>query len=111
MPGCLLKNRVIEELLTKNGGLLRDLPDDQLYSMYESEAYECGEYDQSTPTRPYLVTTDVFWELLAAAYEGIFIVEERQQAIPAFWEFVQEADGYFRQVNQTLPGCKSSPPW
>ena len=31
-----------EQLLSKNGGLLRDLPDDQLYSMYESEAYYCG---------------------------------------------------------------------
>ncbi len=86
------------QLFTRNGGLLRDLPkDDQLYSMYESEAYDCGAYDQSTPTRPYLVTTDVFWELLGAAYEGIFIVEERQRAIPAFWEFVREAERYFRQ--------------
>lgn len=86
------------DLLSRKGGLLRDLPDDQLYSMYESEAYECGGYDKSTPTRPYLVTTDVFWELLAAAYEGVFIVKERQQAIPAFWEFVHEAEVYFRRA-------------
>jgi hypothetical protein len=95
-----------EELLTKNGGLLRDLPDDQLYSMYESEAYNCGRYDPSIPTRPYLVTTDVFWELFAAAYEGTFIVMERQQAMPAFWEFVQRADGYFRQVQPDSPWMK-----
>jgi len=92
------------ELLNSKGGLFRDLPDDQLYAMYESEAYECGGYDQSTPTRPYLVSTDVFWELLAAAYEGIFIVQERQQAIPAFWEFVTEAAGYFQRE-------KSDSPW
>ncbi|MGA2227080.1 MAG: DUF3160 domain-containing protein, partial [Syntrophobacteraceae bacterium] len=92
-----------QQLLSKNGGLLRDLPYDQLYSMYESEAYECGVYDKSTPTRPYLVTTDVFWELLAAAYEGIFIVEERRMAIPAFWEFVREAEGYFRQTKPDSP--------
>jgi hypothetical protein len=91
------EDREDRELFTKNGGLLRDLPDDQLYSMYESEAYECGRYDKSTPTRPYLVTADVFWELLAAAYEGIFIVEERQRAIPAFWEFVKEAERHYRQ--------------
>ncbi|MGA2731930.1 MAG: DUF3160 domain-containing protein [Syntrophobacteraceae bacterium] len=92
-----------EQLLNKNGGLLRDLPDDQLYSMYESEAYYCGAYDQSTPTRPYLVTTDVFWELLGAAYEGMFIIEERRVAIPAFWEFVQEAERYLRQAKPDSP--------
>ena len=85
------------DLLSREGGLLRDLPYDQLYSMYESEAYDCGRYDQSTPTRPYMVTTDVFWELLAAAHEGIFIVQERQRAIPAFWEFIHEAERYLRQ--------------
>jgi hypothetical protein len=99
-------DRADEELLTKNGGLLRDLPDDQLYSMYEFEAYQCGQYDPSTPTRPYLVTTDVFWELFAAAYEGTFIVSERQQAIPAFWEFVRQAEGYFRQVQPDSPWMK-----
>jgi len=88
-----------EDLLERKGGLLRDLPDEQLYSLYESEAYQCGEYDPSTPTRPYLVTTDIFWELLAAAYEGLFIVAERQQAIPAFWELVDGAEQFFRQTN------------
>ena len=87
------------DLLDHKGGLLRDLPeDDQLYSMYESEAYNCGQYDPSTPTRPYLVTTDIFWELLAAAFEGMFIVEERQAAIPAFWKFAQESEAYFGQA-------------
>jgi len=94
------------ELFTKRGGLFRDLPDDQLYAMYESEAYQCGGYDRSTPTRPYFVTTDVFWELLAAAYEGVFIIKERQQAIPAFWEFINEADRYYRQ---TLPDSRWTP--
>jgi hypothetical protein len=91
------------ELFSSKGGLFRDLPDDQLYAMYESEAYECGGYDQSTPTRPYLVTTDVFWELLAAAYEGIFIVQEKQRAIPAFWEFINGAEEYFRRTKPDSP--------
>ena len=97
------ESRQDRELFAGNGGLLRDLPDDQLYSLYESEAYYCGGYDQSTPTRPYLVTSDIFWELFAAAYEGIFIVKERLQAIPAFWEFVDAADAYFRQ---STPGSR-----
>ncbi|MHC1728359.1 MAG: DUF3160 domain-containing protein [Syntrophobacteraceae bacterium] len=91
------------ELLSSKGGLLRDLPDDQLYSMYESEAYQCGGYDQSTPTRPYLVTTDVFWEIFAAAYEGLFIIQEKQQAIPAFWKFVEEAE---KNLLQTMPDSR-----
>ena len=94
------------DLFSSKGGLLRDLPYDQLYSMYESEAYDCGRYDPSTPTRPYLVTTDVFWELLAAAYEGVFIIKERQQAIPAFWELVHEADAHFRRVKPDSPWMK-----
>ncbi len=94
------------DLFSRKGGLLRDLPDDQLYAMYESEAYNCGGYDRSTPTRPYMVTTDVFWELQAAAYEGLFIVKERQEAIPAFWELVDEADAYFRRVKPDSPWMK-----
>lgn len=91
------------ELLSAKGGLLRDLPHDQLYSMYETEAYHCGGYDQSTPTRPYLVTTDVFWEIFAAAYEGLFIVKEKQQAMPAFWEFIKAAE---ENLLQSMPDSR-----
>ncbi len=85
-------------LLTRHGGLFRDLKEaDQLYPLYDSELYACGNVDQSAPTRPYLVTTDGFWELFAAAYEGIFIVRERQSAMPAFWDFVTRAHGALRQ--------------
>jgi hypothetical protein len=74
-----------------NAGLFRSTGYEQLYQLYDSESYECGGYDSATPTRPYLVTTDIFWELIAAAYEGTFIVQERQQAMPAFWSFVAAA--------------------
>ena len=76
---------------TKNGGMLRTTDEDQMYELYDSESYVCGQSDSATPTRPYLVTTDIFWELVASAYEGTFIVEERQQAMPAFWAFVTAA--------------------
>jgi uncharacterized protein DUF3160 len=78
-----------QQLFTTNSGILRDLSKkDQLYQLYDTEAYQCGGYDQSTPTRPYLVTTDILWEVFSAAYEGTFIVHERHQAIPAFWAMV-----------------------
>jgi hypothetical protein len=86
-------------LLSRHGGLFRDLREaDQLYPLYDSELYQCGGFDESSPTRPYMVTTDSFWELFAAAYEGIFIVRERQSAMPAFWDFVTRAHGALRQA-------------
>jgi hypothetical protein len=92
------------QLLAQNGGLFRDLnKQDQLYSLYDSEMYECGGLDESAPTRPYLVTTDSFWELFAAAYEGIFIVRERQVAIPAFWKFVASAHASLAQAHPQSP--------
>lgn len=59
----------------------------QLFSLYEEELY----HDDSTQSVPYLVTTDAFWELFAAAYEGSFILAERYEAMPRFWEFVRVA--------------------
>jgi len=94
------------ELLSKNGGLLRDLKLEQLYALYDTEAYYCGGYDSGTPTRPYLVTTDIFWELLAAAYEGLFIVTERQRAIPAFWDLVGALDQHFRAAQPESPWAR-----
>jgi len=91
------------QLLAGRGGLFRQLKDDQLYQLYDSEAYACGDLDESIPTRPYLVTTDSFWELFAAAYEGMFIVRERQMAIPAFWQFVTEAAASLRQQHPQSP--------
>jgi len=68
--------------------LLRPLDAKQLYELYDSELYGDCSGDVSTAARPYLVTTDIIWELLGAAYDGTLIVEERQRAIPAFWKFV-----------------------
>jgi len=86
---------------TKNGGMFRTTGEDQMYELYDTESYACGQYDSATPTRPYLVTTDIFWELVASAYEGTFIVEERQQAMPAFWAFVSAAR---QSLDSTAPG-------
>ncbi len=77
------------ERFSRDGGVFRPLDDPQLYSLYDTERYECGGLDASAPARPYLVTTDVFWEVFAAAYEGLFIVEEKSRAIPAFWSLVE----------------------
>ncbi|HNY01121.1 MAG TPA: DUF3160 domain-containing protein [Bacteroidales bacterium] len=90
-------------LFQKNFGLFRTTSDDQLYQLYETENYACGGYDRTVPTRPYLVTTDIFWELYASAYEGIFIISERDQAIPNFWKFVGAADQYYKENSKTSP--------
>lgn len=77
------------ELLSANTGLFRELDTTQLYQLYDTENYHCGGYDHSTPSRPYFVTTDIFWELYAAAFEGLFILSEKQAAVPRFWKFVE----------------------
>ncbi len=89
---------------TARAGLLRTTGEDQIYELYDTESYACGSYDSATPTRPYLVTTDIFWELVASAYEGTFIVQERQQAMPAFWAFVSAA-------RQSLDATAPSSTW
>jgi hypothetical protein len=88
---------------TASAGLLRETKQDQMYELYDTESYACGGYDSATPTRPYLVTTDVFWELVASAYEGTFIVQERQQAMPSFWAFVNAAR---KSLDATAHGSK-----
>lgn len=87
------------KLFESHGGLFRKLDNDQLYGLYDSELYSCGGYDSATPTRPYLVTTDIFWEQYGAAFEGIFILAEKHAAIPAFWRFVEAADRHLREAN------------
>jgi hypothetical protein len=82
-------------LFTAHYGVFRPNHSDQIYKLYESENYYCDSYDQSSPTRPYLVTTDVFWELFGSAYQGLFIVNERDVAIPSFWRFIKEANKYY----------------
>jgi hypothetical protein len=84
-----------------SAGLFRTTADNQMYELYDTESYACGGYDSATPTRPYFVTTDIFWELIASAYEGVFIVQERQQAMPAFWAFVDAAR---QSLDATAPG-------
>lgn len=88
-----------QTLFSTNSGLFRPLTDNQLYELYDSESYFCNDYTKSMPARPYYVTTDIFWELYAAAYEGIFITAERQAAIPAFWDFVQKGNAYFKSTH------------
>jgi hypothetical protein len=85
-----------QELFTRFNGLFRLNRGDQLYETYETENYYCNGYDKSSPTRPYLVTTDIFWELFGAAYQGLFIVKEREVAIPFFKEFVNKAGEYLK---------------
>jgi len=93
------ENKEQTELFQKNGGLFRPTSTDQLFKLYETENYLCNSYDRTVPTRPYLVTTDIFWELYGAAYEGLFVIQERYDAIPAFWTFVDGANSFYKKTN------------
>jgi hypothetical protein len=79
--------KAVSDHLSKDGGLLTPTPYDQIYSLYDSERYD---REDSQP-RPYMVTTDEYWELFAVAHEGTFIVTEQQVAISAFWSMVKAA--------------------
>ncbi len=87
-------------LFQANFGLFRPNQDDQLFKLYETENYYCEGYDRNSPTRPYLVSTDIFWELFGAAYQGIFIVKERDEAMPDFWKFIAAAYNYLKSGDQ-----------
>ncbi len=97
------ESQVDIDLFTKNFGLFRSLNKDQLFQLYESENYYCNSYDETTPTRPYLVTSDIFWELFSSAFQGIFTLKERTQAIPAFWNFVKAGDTHFKKYAGSSP--------
>jgi hypothetical protein len=86
-----------QRALARDRGLFRPLGDrDQLFQLYDTESYLCGDPDARVPTRPYFVTTDLFWELYAGAFDGLFIILERGQAMPAFQRFVTAADTELR---------------
>ncbi len=93
-------------LLQGKGGLFRRIGGEQLYAFYDSEMYQCGGYSSTTPTRPYLATTDILWEVWAAAYEGIFILREREMAIPAFWSFIEAAADELGKTDASSPWAK-----
>ncbi len=85
----------------KDRGVLRELAEnEQLYQLYDSESYSCGSQDSRIATRPYYVTTDLFWEVYGAAFDGLFIVVERDQSIPAFKRFL---DGAADGLQKTAP--------
>jgi hypothetical protein len=74
------------EMFDRHGGLFRSFqtPDGinpEMYRLYDTENYLCGA-GTAFPKRPYLVTTDLLWENVAAAYEGAFILHERHFVMP-----------------------------
>ncbi len=83
------------KLYSKNGGVLRSANyGDQLFRLYDEENYgNCGSY----PKRPYLITSDLFWENFGAAFESVFILNERYQAIPSFQKVVAETNKIYSQ--------------
>jgi hypothetical protein len=84
------------------GGLFRKTEYNQMYNVYESENYQCDGYDTKTATRPYLVTTDPFHEILEAAYGGLFYVNERDYAIALFNNFLKESDKAYKENSDEI---------
>jgi hypothetical protein len=89
-------------MFLQHEGLLKPGVMPQMYSLYDVERYVDPMADQ--PSLPYLITTDLFWELFAAAFESMFTVSEDQTAIPAFWRMVTQAQ---RHLDAT-PGADAA---
>lgn len=70
----------------------------QMYSLYDAEAYQCAAGTE-VPKRPYLVSTDLFWENIAAAYEGLFILHERHAVIPHLDAFLHSAITHYATLS------------
>lgn len=98
------ENSEDQQKFVKNAGILRLIDDDQLYQLYDSEWYMEHSYNSATLQSPYFVTTDLFWDVFASAYEGIFMVQEHQQAMPLFLAFVTAA-------RQSLQARAPDSPW
>lgn len=81
-------------LMARHEGLLTREPYEQMHLFYDVENYAVRS-TADDPAYPYLVTTDLFWELFAAAYENLFTVSEEETAIPAFAEAVREMQRRF----------------
>ncbi len=95
-------------LLAERHGLFRSLESEQLFQLYDTEAYACGDHDDPRfARRPYLVTTDIFWELFAAAFEGSFLLVERERAMPAFGRFVRLAAAELAKTRPTARTAKA----
>ncbi len=94
-------------LLSEQRGLFRALKSsEQLYQLYDTEAYACGDHDDTRHVRrPYLVTSDIFWELFAAAFEGSFMLVEHERAMPAFGRFVRLAAS---ELAKARPAARST---
>lgn len=88
-------------LFSKHGGLFRSLKDEQIFQLFDSERYDTVRRG-SLPQRPFLVTTDLFWELYAASFESLFSLVEKKNARPTFWRLVDLAATHFsRQPSQS----------
>lgn len=84
-------------LYHQHAGLLRPqrFNNYQLYHLYDEEKYSsCLE-----TKRPFMVTTDIFWENFGAAFEAAYILTERNQAIPEFKKLINYTHRYFVEKN------------
>jgi hypothetical protein len=89
-------------LFAEHSGLWRSLDAyEQLYQLYEAESYYPSF--PHVATRPYLATTDIFWEVFAAAYRGLFLLAEEFQAMPAFRACLDALRAHYQATHPDSP--------
>lgn len=88
-------------MFLQHEGLLKPGVMPQMHSLYDVERYV--DPMASTAPLPYLVTTDLFWELFSSAFESMLTVSEDQSAIPAFWRMVEQAQRHLAGLPNKEP--------
>lgn len=81
-----------KDKLKKNQLLLLDAENDQIYSIYDTERYSCGEdVEMGFHARPYLVTSDAVLETFYAVFATVYATVEREELVGALKEFASKS--------------------
>ena len=72
---------------------------DQIYYLFDTERYSCGNVDPNFPARPYLVTSDAVLETFYAAFAALYDAMEHNELTKALHEFSRQGMESAREKN------------
>ncbi|QWV92372.1 DUF3160 domain-containing protein [Geomonas oryzisoli] len=87
-----------QDKLARNQMILQETAYDQIYSLYDSEAYSTGTLDElGDHGRPYFVTSDAVLETFYASFTTLYANAERSLLTKALTEFCSAGEAAARQ--------------
>jgi hypothetical protein len=85
--------------MQQNQLLFLDAKFDQIYKLYDSERYSCGQVDPNRPARPYLVTSDAVLETFYAAFAALYDAMEHSELARTLKEFSRRGMEFAKEKN------------